>query len=208
MAHPLFGPHVPIIAILRGIHPTEAEDIFDALVDAGVTLIEVPMNSPEPLRSIDAMAKRSVGRAVVGAGTVLTEADVAAVRGAGGQMIVSPNTDPFVIRKTKSLGMMSYPGVFTPTEAFAALSAGADALKFFPAEIIGPSGIKAMKAVLPKNVPVLAVGGANESNFGEYIAAGCEGFGIGSNIYKPGMSASEVGKRARVLLSAFNAALA
>lgn len=208
MSHPWFGPHLPIVAILRGIKPDEATDAFDALVAAGVTLIEVPLNSPDPLKSIEAMAKKSGDRAIIGAGTVLTEADVSAVKSAGGAMIVSPNTDLFVIRKTKALGMASYPGVFTPTEAFSALSAGADALKFFPAEVIGPGGIKAMKAVLPKHVPLLAVGGANESNFKDYFAAGCDGFGIGSNIYKPGMSALEIGRRAEILVAAFKAARA
>lgn len=206
MTHPLFGSHIPLIAILRGIKPSEAEAVCDALVTAGITLIEVPLNSPNPLVSIEKIAKHAPGRAVVGAGTVLTEADVVAVKNAGGQIIVSPNADLFVIRKTKALGMGSYPGVFTPTEAFSALSAGADALKFFPAELIGPAGIKAIKAVLPPQVPVLAVGGANETNFSEYLRAGCSGFGIGSNIYKPGMTAEEVGRRAEVLITAFRSA--
>jgi len=206
MTHPLFGSHLPIVAILRGITPAEAEAAFDALVEAGITLIEVPLNSPDPYVSIEAMAKRASGLAKVGAGTVLSEEQVVAIKDIGGELIVSPNADAAVIRKTKALGMESYPGVFTPTEAFAALAAGADALKFFPAELIGPSGIKAMKAVLPKHVPVLAVGGANETNFADYIQAGCAGFGIGSNIYKPGMSAADIGERARKLAAAFKAA--
>ncbi|WEK51866.1 MAG: 2-dehydro-3-deoxy-6-phosphogalactonate aldolase [Candidatus Kaistia colombiensis] len=206
MTHPLFGTHLPVVAILRGITPAEADAAFDALVKAGITLIEVPLNSPDPFGSIEKMVKRSAGRAKVGAGTVLTEEHVVAVKDVGGELIVSPNADPAVIRKTKALRMDSYPGVFTPTEAFAALAAGADALKFFPAELIGTSGIKAMKAVLPKDVPVLAVGGANETNFAEYIQAGCAGFGIGSNIYKPGMTAAEIGERASKLVAAFKAA--
>ncbi|BCP51800.1 2-dehydro-3-deoxy-6-phosphogalactonate aldolase [Kaistia sp. 32K] len=206
MTHPLFGNHIPIIAILRGITPPEADDVFDALIGAGITLIEVPLNSPDPFDSIAAMVRRAAGRAKIGAGTVLTEDQVQGVRDVGGELVVSPNADLAVIRKTKALRMESYPGVFTPTEAFAALSAGADALKFFPAELIGTSGIKAMKAVLPKHVPVLAVGGANETNFGDYIQAGCAGFGIGSNIYKPGMTAAEVGERAHKLVAAFKAA--
>nr|WP_198010712.1 2-dehydro-3-deoxy-6-phosphogalactonate aldolase [Kaistia granuli] len=206
MTHPLFGSSIPIIAILRGITPPEANDVFDALIDAGITLIEVPLNSPDPFVSIAAMIKRADGRAKIGAGTVLTEEQVVAVKDIGGTLIVSPNADLAVIRKTKALGMESYPGVFTPSEAFAALGAGADALKFFPAELIGTSGIKAMKAVLPKHVPVLAVGGANETNFGDFIQAGCAGFGIGSNIYKPGMTAAEVGERARKLVAAFKEA--
>jgi 2-dehydro-3-deoxyphosphogalactonate aldolase len=206
MTHPLFGSSIPIIAILRGITPPEVDDVFDALIDAGITLIEVPLNSPDPFVSIAAMIKRAAGRAKIGAGTVLTEEQVVAVKDIGGTLIVSPNADLAVIRKTKALGMESYPGVFTPSEAFAALGAGADALTFFPAELIGTSGIKAMKAVLPKHVPVLAVGGANETNFGDYIQAGCAGFGIGSNIYKPGMTAAEVGERARKLVAAFKEA--
>jgi 2-dehydro-3-deoxyphosphogalactonate aldolase len=206
MTHPLFGDHLPLIAILRGIAPDEADAVFDALIAAGITLIEVPLNSPEPFVSIGKLAKRSAGRARVGAGTVLTENDVVAVRDVGGQLIVSPNADTSVIRMTKALGLQSFPGVFTPTEAFSALAAGADALKFFPAELIGPAGIKAMKAVLPKDVPLLAVGGANETNFIDYIQAGCMGFGIGSNIYKPGMTADDVGARAIKLVAAFRAA--
>ena len=206
MTHPLFGNSVPIIAILRGIKPEEADAAFDALLAAGITLIEVPLNSPDPFVSIERMVKRAAGRAKVGAGTVLTEEQVQGVKDVGGEIIVSPNADAAVIRKTKALRMESYPGVFTPTEAFAALAAGADALKFFPAELIGTSGIKAMKAVLPKHVPVLAVGGANESNFAEYIQAGCAGFGIGSNIYKPGMTATEIGERAAKLVAAFRQA--
>jgi 2-dehydro-3-deoxyphosphogalactonate aldolase len=208
MTHPLFGSHTPIIAILRGIKPEEADAAFEALVAAGITLIEVPLNSPEPFVSIERMAKRSAGRAKVGAGTVLTVENVNAVKDVGGELVVSPNTDVEVIRRTKALRMESYPGVFTPTEAFTALAAGADALKFFPAELIGTTGIKAMKAVLPKDVPVLAVGGANESNFADYLKIGCAGFGIGSNIYKPGMTAAEIGARAEKLVAAFAAAKA
>jgi 2-dehydro-3-deoxyphosphogalactonate aldolase len=207
MTHPLFGNHIPIIAILRGIKPEEADAAFDALVAAGVTLIEVPLNSPDPYDSIGRMAKRAAGIAKIGAGTVLTVDQVSGVKDVGGELIVSPNTDVEVIRKTKALRMESYPGVFTPTEAFAALAAGADALKFFPAELIGTTGIKAMKAVLPKDVPVLAVGGANESNFADYIQIGCAGFGIGSNIYKPGMSAAEIGQRAATLVAAYKKAI-
>jgi len=208
MTHPHFGNHIPIIAILRGIRPDEAEAACDALIAAGITLIEVPLNSPEPFVSIERMVKRAAGRAKIGAGTVLTEDQVQGVKDVGGEIIVSPNADPAVIRKTKALGMGSYPGVFTPTEAFTALSAGADALKFFPAELIGTAGIKAMKAVLPKHIPVLAVGGANEGNFVDYIKVGCAGFGIGSNIYKPGMTAAEIGERAAKLVAAFAVAQA
>ncbi|MCX5495900.1 2-dehydro-3-deoxy-6-phosphogalactonate aldolase [Kaistia dalseonensis] len=207
MTHPLFAHHRPLVAILRGITPGEAEAVFEELVAAGITLIEVPLNSPDPFVSIERIAKRSNGRAKVGAGTVLTEAHVVAVKDVGGEIIVSPNANPAVIARTKELRLESYPGVFTPTEAFAALEAGADALKFFPAELIGTSGIKAIKAVLPKHVPVMAVGGAGASNFADFLKAGCDGFGIGSSLYKPGLTAAEIGARARELVTAYDAAI-
>ncbi len=206
MTHPLFGTHRPLVAILRGIAPGEAAAVFDALVEAGITLIEVPLNSPEPFVSIETMAKRANGAAKVGAGTVLKPTDVDSVKDSGGTIIVSPNADQAVIRRTKELALESYPGVFTPTEAFSAITAGADALKFFPAELIGPAGIRAMKAVLPKDLPVLAVGGANADNFAEFLKAGCSGFGIGSFLYKPGASIADVAARAREVVAAFDAA--
>ncbi|MCX5513254.1 2-dehydro-3-deoxy-6-phosphogalactonate aldolase [Kaistia algarum] len=206
MSHPLFTGHRPLVAILRGITPAEVEAVFETLVAAGITLIEVPLNSPDPFSSIGKLARIAGGRAKVGAGTVLTVEDVVAVKDVGGTLIVSPNANVDVIAKSKSLGLESYPGVFTPTEAFAALAAGADALKFFPAELIGPAGIRAMKAVLPKDVPVLAVGGAGPSNFAEFIQAGCAGFGLGSAVYKPGYDAAEVGRRAVEIVAAFDAA--
>lgn len=206
MPHPLFGTHRPLVAILRGIAPGEAAAVFDALVEAGITLIEVPLNSPEPFVSIETMAKRANGAAKVGAGTVLKPTDVDSVKDSGGTIIVSPNADQAVIRRTKELALDSYPGVFTPTEAFSAIAAGADALKFFPAELIGPAGIRAMKAVLPKDLPVLAVGGANAENFAEFLKAGCSGFGIGSFLYKPGASIADVAARAREVVAAFDAA--
>jgi len=205
MTHPLFAGHRPLIAILRGITPDEADAVFEALVEAGITLIEVPLNSPDPFVSVRKMADRAEGRAKVGAGTVLKPEDVDRVREASGTLIVSPNADPAVIDRTKALGMESYPGVMTPTEAFSALAAGADALKFFPAELIGPTGIRAMKAVLPKDVPLLAVGGADASNLATYVAAGCAGFGIGSSLYKPGRPAEEVAEKARALVMAYDA---
>ena len=207
MTHPLFGTHRPLVAILRGIAPGEAAAVFDVLVEAGITLIEVPLNSPEPFVSIETMAKRAGDRARIGAGTVLKVEDVGAVKDCGGTLIVSPNANPAVIRRTKELRLESYPGVFTPTEAFAAIEAGADALKFFPAELIGTGGIRAMKAVLPKDLPVLAVGGANAGNFGDYLKAGCAGFGIGSFLYKPGASIADVAARAAELVAAFDAAV-
>lgn len=206
MSHPLFAGHRPLVAILRGVKPDEVEAIFEVLVAAGITLIEVPLNSPEPFVSIETMAKRANGAAKVGAGTVLKPTDVDSVKDSGGTIIVSPNAAPSVIRRTKELALESYPGVFTPTEAFSAIAAGADALKFFPAELIGPAGIRAMKAVLPKDLPVLAVGGANADNFAEFLKAGCSGFGIGSFLYKPGASIADVAARAREVVAAFDAA--
>jgi 2-dehydro-3-deoxyphosphogalactonate aldolase len=197
--------HRHIIAILRGITPSETIPVCEALVAAGITLIEVPLNSPEPLASIGSAAKLLVGKAEIGAGTVLSIRDVDAVAYAGGTFVVSPDTFPEVIVRTRDKGMKSYPGVFTPTDAFAALRAGATGLKFFPAEVLGPKGIKAMKAVLPPDVPLYAVGGANPDNFAEYFAAGCAGFGLGTYIYKPGMTATDVADRARTAVAAYDA---
>lgn len=197
--------HRHIIAILRGITPAETEPVCEALVAAGITMIEVPLNSPDPLASIGGAAKLFAGRAEIGAGTVLTIKDVDAVAAAGGTFIVSPDTHPEIIVRTRDKGLKSYPGVFTPSDAFSALRAGANGLKFFPAEVLGPKGIKAMKAVLPPEVPLYAVGGANPDNFAEYFAAGCAGFGLGTYIYKPGMSAADVAERARTAVSAYDA---
>ncbi|MEM1302459.1 MAG: 2-dehydro-3-deoxy-6-phosphogalactonate aldolase [Pseudomonadota bacterium] len=196
-----------MIAILRGITPAEATDASAALIDAGITTIEVPMNSPDPLDSIAAMAKAHGDRALIGAGTVLTVDQVQGVHDAGGKLIVSPNADTDVIAKTVALGMESWPGVFTPTEAFAALGAGATGLKLFPGNMAGPGGLKAIRAVLPKGTQVYAVGGAGPENFGEWIAASADGFGIGSALYKPGMSAAEIGARAADVVAAYKAAL-
>lgn len=196
--------HRHIIAILRGITPAETIPVCEALVSAGITLIEVPLNSPEPLRSIGAAAKAFAGRAEIGAGTVLSIKDVDAVANVGGTFIVSPDSFADVIVRTRDKGLKSYPGVMTPSDAFAALRAGATGLKFFPAEVLGPKGIKAMKAVLPPEVPLYAVGGANPDNFAEYFAAGCAGFGLGTYIYKPGMSASEVADRAKTAVAAYD----
>jgi 2-dehydro-3-deoxyphosphogalactonate aldolase len=202
----IFAGHRPLIAILRGIRPDEAEAIFEALVAGGIGLIEVPLNSPDPFASIARMAAMSKGRAEVGAGTVLTVEEVAKVKAAGGQMVVSPNCDAAVIRATKAAGMVSYPGVFTPSEAFGALAAGADALKFFPAEVLGAAGVKAVSAVLPKGTVLLAVGGVDASNIGAWLKAGIAGFGIGSSLFKPGMDAAEVGAKARAMVAAYDAA--
>lgn len=197
--------HRHIIAILRGITPAETVDVCQALISAGITMIEVPLNSPDALTSI-ALASNSLGDdAAIGAGTVLSKKHVWAVSDAGGTFIVSPDTNKQVIEETVRLQMLSYPGVFTPTDAFRAIKAGATGLKFFPAEVLGPKGIKAMKAVLPPDMPVYAVGGANPDNFGEYFAAGCTGFGLGTYIYKPGMTATDVAARAAAAVAAYDA---
>jgi 2-dehydro-3-deoxyphosphogalactonate aldolase len=196
----------PLIAILRGITPLEATEIAQALIDAGITQIEVPLNSPSPLKSIEAMASKFSDHADIGAGTVLTVKAVKNVAKAGGRMIVSPNADTDVITATKLAGLQSYPGVMTPTECFAALKAGADGLKIFPASLLGTGGLKAIRAVLPAGTKVFAVGGADHTNFAEWMAASADGFGIGSALYKPGFSASEVGKRAAAMVKAFDAA--
>ena len=196
--------HRHIIAILRGITPPETIKVCEALLDAGITMIEVPLNSPDALRSIGDAAKVFAGRGTIGAGTVLSTADVDNVADAGGAFVVSPDTNPSVIAQTLERGLASYPGVFSPTDAFTALRAGATGLKFFPAEVLGPKGIKAMTAVLPPQVPLYAVGGANPDNFREYFAAGCAGFGLGTYLYKPGMTLDEVAARARAAVAAYD----
>jgi 2-dehydro-3-deoxyphosphogalactonate aldolase len=195
----------PLVAVLRGLTPAEAESIGDALVDAGFTLLEVPLNSPDPLVSIAAMARRYAGRAIVGAGTVLTTADVAAVADAGGELIVSPNTDPEVIRASVARGLISLPGYYTPSEALAALTAGAHGLKLFPAEGAAPAFLKAQRAVLPKDTKVLAVGGITPDTMPAWHAAGADGFGLGSNLYRAGKSAADVAHDAAAFVSAVKA---
>jgi 2-dehydro-3-deoxyphosphogalactonate aldolase len=192
----------PLVAILRGLTPEAAPDVGDALVEAGFTLIEVPLNSPEPLRSIALLAERLAGRALVGAGTVLTPAQVGAVAEAGGTLVVSPNTDAAVIGTTVGAGLIALPGYQTPTEAFAALAAGATALKLFPADVATPLALKAHRAVLPAGTRVLAVGGVTPDSIAGWRQAGADGFGLGSNLYRPGKAAAEVARDAAAFVAA------
>jgi 2-dehydro-3-deoxyphosphogalactonate aldolase len=196
---------LPLVAILRGIRPEEAEAVAEALVDSGFRLIEVPLNSPDPLRSIERMVARVGDRALVGAGTVLSASQVGDVARAGGMLVVSPNTDPAVIAASVDHGLISLPGYFTPSEAFAALSAGASALKLFPAEAASPAVLRAQRAILPRDMPVLVVGGINPDSMAPWIAAGANGFGLGSAVYSPGTDAREVGIRAARFAAAFRA---
>ena len=194
-----------LVAILRGIHPEEVEALGAALIEAGIDRIEVPLNSPNPLDSIGRLSKAYGDDALIGAGTVLTIEDVQAVADHGGRLIVSPNANADVISETKRLGLASYPGVFTASECFAALKAGADGLKIFPAFQMGSKGLKALRTVLPKSAEVYAVGGVGAADFGEWRGAGADGFGIGGALYKPGATAAEVSAKAADLVSAYDA---
>lgn len=192
----------PLVAILRGVRPDEVEGIGEELVTAGFTLIEVPLNSPEPFDSVARLVKRFGDQAMIGAGTVLRVADVQAVADAGGTLVISPNANLDVIAATARLGLVSMPGIATPSEAFAAVDAGATALKLFPAEAASPTVLKAMRAVLPKTLRVLPVGGITPDNMGPWNDAGAAGFGLGSALFKPGMTAAEVGAQARKFVAA------
>lgn len=192
----------PLIAILRGVRPDDAEAIADGVLESGIRIIEVPLNSPDPLRSIELLARKHGEQALVGAGTVLDPADVKRVRDAGGRIIVSPDTNEKVIAATASIGMISSPAYFTPSEAFAALRAGATALKLFPAEAASPAVLKAQLAVLPKGVTVLIVGGVGPNNMRPWLDAGAAGFGLGSSVYKAGQSVSETREKARACVAA------
>ena len=191
----------PLVAILRGVHPTEVEAIVDALEQAGIAIVEVPLNSPDPLASIERLARRFGDRMLIGAGTVLSPQAVADVAHAGGRLIVSPHADPAVVRAANTLGLLACPGIFTPTEAFACLHAGADALKLFPAEAASPAVLRALRAVLPPETLVLPVGGIAAADMAAWRAAGAAGFGIGSAIYRPGDTPAQVADKARGLLS-------
>lgn len=196
----------PLVAILRGIDPDMAAPAAEALVASGITLIEVPLNSPRPFDSIRAMVAAVGDHATVGAGTVLTAQEVGQVAGAGGRLVVSPNCNPDIIRATKAAGMLSYPGVLTPTECFAALAAGADALKVFPAHLMGTDGLRAVRAVLPPGTPMFMVGGVGPANFADWIAAGATGFGLGTSLYRPGVTVADIAARAREAVAAWDRA--
>ena len=196
---------LPLVAILRGLTPAEAPDVAEALLEEDFDFIEIPLNSPEPLKSIAAVRRMAPARVFVGAGTVLTPAEVEAVAGAGGDLIVTPNTNPAVIARAKALGLACLPGAATPTEAFAALAAGADAVKAFPAEMVTPPVLKAWAAVLPKGTAILPVGGITPETMGPYLKAGAAGFGLGSALYRPGDTAEAVRGKAAAFRRAWAA---
>jgi len=193
-----------LVAILRGVKPDEVEAIGDALVAAGITLIEVPLNSPDPFLSIERLVRRLGGRALVGAGTVLSVADVMQLAVVGGRLMVSPNVDPAVLAAAAAQGMVTMPGVFTPSEALLALKSGASGLKFFPASALGAGGIAAIRAILPADTMIGAVGGVSEVDFAAYAKAGVRAFGLGSSLYKPGASAADVAARAAAAVAAYD----
>jgi 2-dehydro-3-deoxyphosphogalactonate aldolase len=192
----------PLIAIIRGVTPDEAEAIGEAIHDAGIRIIEVPLNSPEPLKSIERLATKFGDEMLVGGGTVLDAGNVSRVRDAGGRIIVSPNTNTDVIAATAAAGMVSCPGFFTPSEAFAALNAGATALKLFPAEAATPAVLAAQLAVIPRDVPMTIVGGVKPDNMQPWLDAGANGFGLGGGLYKLGQSAADTAEKARAYVAA------
>lgn len=195
----------PLIAILRGITPAEAEAHAAALIAAGITTLEVPLNSPDPWDSIARLLARFGAQARIGAGTVLTPAQVQRLAGMGAHLVVSPNADPAVIAATRAAGMESWPGVMTPTECFAAHAAGATGLKLFPASLVGPAGLSALRAVLPPELPVYAVGGAGPANFAAWRRAGAAGFGIGTALYRPGQPVEATARAGAEIAAAWDA---
>ena len=200
----IFESRRPLIAIVRGITPLEAESVSDVLIEAGISIIEVPLNSPQPFETIERMVKFHGANGVFGAGTVLKEYDVYRVQEVGGQIIVSPNLNTLVIKKTKELNMYSIPGVFTATECFDALESGADALKFFPASLLKEVNFKALNAVLPENTISIAVGGISENTFPSWLKVNINGFGLGSNLYKPGMLVEEIKLKAENIVKFYD----
>lgn len=197
-----------MVAILRGVKPDEIEGVGTALIEEGFEAVEIPLNSPEPFTSIATLAQIAPASVLVGAGTVLTEGDVDRLNDAGGRLFVSPNVNPLLIARAALYGMVTMPGVFTASEALAAIAAGASGLKFFPASALGPSGIKAICAVLPPEIEVGAVGGVSDKDFAAYAAVGIRSFGMGSSLYAPGMNADEVRARARKAVAAYDAVFA
>ncbi|HLG81631.1 MAG TPA: 2-dehydro-3-deoxy-6-phosphogalactonate aldolase [Bradyrhizobium sp.] len=197
----------PLVAILRGIRPDETQAIVSELIEAEFTAIEIPLNSPDPFRSIEIAAKMAPADVLIGAGTVLTTEAVEQLRDVGGRLMVTPNTDADVITRARARGMVTMPGVFTATEALLAAKCGASSLKFFPASVLGASGITAIRAVLPADLMIAAVGGVSDKNFAEYVGAGIYAFGLGSSLYKPRMTAAEIKERARVTIDAYDAAV-
>jgi len=197
----------PLVAILRGLKPAETPATIEALLEAGLRAIEIPLNSPEPFKSIEIAAKMAPPDALIGAGTVLTVEAVDNLNAAGGELLVTPNVEPDVIIRAREYGMVTMPGVFTPTEALAAARAGATGLKFFPASVLGPSGITAIRAILPPELTIAAVGGVSDKNFADYTRAGISAFGLGTSLYKPGMTAAEVAERAKATIYAYDAAM-
>jgi len=192
----------PLVAIIRGLTPVDAEAIAAALYEGGIRIIEVPLNSPDPFESIRIISQAYGDRALIGAGTVLDPADASRVAEAGGRLVVSPNTNVSVIEATVAAGMVSSPGYFTPSEAFAAIRAGAQSIKLFPAEAASPAVVKAQKAVLPKDVPLIVVGGVTPESVPEWLAAGADGFGLGGGLYKPGQDAAATLEKARAYVTA------
>jgi 2-dehydro-3-deoxyphosphogalactonate aldolase len=195
----------PLVAILRGVQPAEAESICAALEQAGVCIVEVPLNSPNPLETISFLSRSFGSRMLIGAGTLTETLHVAQVADAGGKLIVTPHADTAIVRAAKAAGLIAVPGFFNPTEAFALLQAGADAIKLFPAEVLGPPMLKALRAVLPKDTNVIPVGGIGPEQIAPWKAAGASGFGIGTSIYKPGDDAQAVSAKARALVAAIAA---
>jgi len=197
----------PLVAILRGIKPDEAQAVVGVLLESGFTAIEIPLNSPDPFRSIELAAKMAPADVLIGAGTVLSADAVEQLHDVGGRLVVTPNTDPDVIARARARGMVTMPGVFTATEALLAAKCGASSLKFFPASVLGASGITAIRAVLPADLTIAAVGGVSDKNFADYTRAGIFAFGLGTSLYKPGMTAAEVKERAKATIDAYDAAV-
>jgi 2-dehydro-3-deoxyphosphogalactonate aldolase len=197
----------PLVAILRGVRPDEVEGIVSALIESGMTAIEIPLNSPDPFRSIEVAVRMAPAGVMVGAGTVLTLEAVERLHDVGGRLLVAPNVDPDIIACARARGMVTMPGVFTPTEALLAAKAEASSLKFFPASVLGAAGITAIRAVFPADLMIAAVGGVSDRNFVEYTRAGIVAFGLGSSLYKPGMTAAEVAVRARATINAYDMAI-